>query len=141
VNEDFVSSVKRAKVCRTTPSQFAKPTTYEATQLQSTERILDDQPQDDAIPPISLLYDGFGGFLDIMAGSTADVEGYTDVNTYKLRLAVDEFSECMCQFFEFEEQRKAKGLGLLNKIFATRHSHIHPELRLHPSGSWSPHRL
>ena len=89
-------------------------------QKDPKEKILDDRPrEDDDIPPASLLYDGFGQFLDIFAGD-ANVESFSDVKASELQFAIDEFTQLMCGFFETEDKRKETGLVPLNKIFAAR---------------------
>jgi hypothetical protein len=78
------SRVKRTKVLQIAPSQFARSSNYESLQNDLREKILDDRPREDEnIPPVSLLYEGFGQFLDIVAGST-DAEGYAAVNALEL---------------------------------------------------------
>jgi hypothetical protein len=75
--------VKRLKVVQISPSSLAKSSKYESLQRTPREKILDDRPRNDDIPPASLLYEGFGEFLDIVAGR-ADVEGCNDVDALKL---------------------------------------------------------
>ena len=70
-------------------------------QKDPKEKILDDRPrEDDDIPPASLLYDGFGQFLDIFAGD-ANVESFSDVKASELQFAIDEFAQLMCGFGGF----------------------------------------
>jgi hypothetical protein len=129
LDDDFLTRVKRTKVVQVAPSLLAHPATYESLQGDPKERILDDRPQEDKdIPPISLLYDGFGQFLDIAAGRT-DVKGFNDVKALELQSAVDEFAQSMCGLFENEDKRREEGLRLLNKIFAARKDCPYP-LRL-----------
>ncbi|KAJ3500012.1 hypothetical protein NLJ89_g9980 [Agrocybe chaxingu] len=118
--EDAFSCLKRAKLATTAPSTTAKPSTYESMQTEINERILDNRPEpDDDIPPIPLLYDGFGHFLDILDGDT-DVPGLDKVDSSKLRLGVDEFARKMCCFYAIEHDRRDKALPALDKIFAAR---------------------
>ncbi|RXW23259.1 hypothetical protein EST38_g2597 [Candolleomyces aberdarensis] len=57
--------IKKAKLAVETPSALAKNDEYEITQGNSVERVLDDRPNSDPnIPPIALLYSGFGEFQD-----------------------------------------------------------------------------
>jgi len=117
--------VKRLKVVRISPSSLAQSSEYENLQRSPGEKILDDRPRDDDILPASLLWKGFGEFLDIVAGRT-DVEGCNDVDALNLHLAVDEFAESMSRFFPNEDSRADSGRTLLNRIFAARRDHSHP---------------
>jgi len=83
--EDIFNRLKRAKIVTNAPSETAKPTLYEDIQGEPSERILDDRPEPDLdIPPVSLLYKGFGHFLDIVDGRD-DVLGLADVDVWRLR--------------------------------------------------------
>jgi len=117
-SETFAARVKRSKVVKLAPSALAKPTEYEKLQNNPEERILDDRPQDDDIPPASLLYEGFGQFMDIVAGRPVD--GCNNVNAFDLHLAVDEFAESMCLFYPNEDTRAKFGRTYINKILAAR---------------------
>lgn len=116
------------------PSSLAKPSEYESLQKRPDEKILDDRPQEDGIPPISLLYDGFGQFLDIVAGVT-DIKNLTDVKAVELQLAVDDFAVSICRFFKDEDKRREKGLDLLNEIFAARKDRIYRTITAAAIGS------
>jgi hypothetical protein len=88
-------------------------------QQDSDERILDDCPVPDDIPPIPLLYPAFGHFLDIM-DSRDDVPGLADVKVPELRTAVDGLATEMSKYFEKEHQQRDNGLDRLNLIFDAR---------------------
>jgi hypothetical protein len=118
--EALVSRVKRQKVLGMGPSSLALSKNYERLQKSPQEKILDDRPEDDDIPPISLLYEGFGEFLDIVAGSTDCLHS---INISMLESAVDEFADSICQFFENEDSRRKRGLQLINKIFSASNHH------------------
>ena len=102
-----------------TPSGLAAPSSYEELQKDLKNRILDDRPSPDDVPPISLMYEGFGQFLDIFLGET-DVEGLRAVNTFELQRAVDGFSQLMCRFHLWEMNKREVGLVALNRIFSAR---------------------
>ncbi|KAF8343363.1 hypothetical protein F5887DRAFT_1283597 [Amanita rubescens] len=85
--EDILYRVKRAKIVTIAPSSAAKPDISET--LEPTEKIFDDRPEPDPnIPPVALLYEGFGHFLDIMDGR--DVPGMADIDVMKLHREVDD---------------------------------------------------
>jgi len=135
LSEDVAARIKRSKVARTAPSSFAQPRTYRSTQKDLTDKILDDRPsEDDDIPPVSLLYDGFGQFLDIFAGDT-NVEDVNDVKVSDLQFAVDNFAQLMCGFFDVEYQRRDAGLPALDKIFAARKDGSRAEIKAEAIGS------
>jgi len=85
---------------------MGQPHTYEKLQREPSQRILDDRPTpDDDMPPISLLYDGFGSFLDITNGRN-NVPGMADVNVPELQAAVDELANAMIEYYENENARR-----------------------------------
>ena len=89
--EDIFDCLKRARIVTNAPSDTAKSAIYEHLQQEPSEKILDDRPEPDAdIPPIPLLYEGFGHFLDIMDGRD-DVPGLADVDVRELWKAVDDW--------------------------------------------------
>jgi hypothetical protein len=109
--------LKRAKIVTTAPSTTGKSDVYERLQHQPSEKILDDRPEPDPdIPPIPLLYDGFGHFLDIM-DARDDVPGLTDVDVLKLRKEVDNLASKMTGYFNNEDDRMDAALPCLNRIF------------------------
>ncbi|KAI9463956.1 hypothetical protein BJY52DRAFT_1184371 [Lactarius psammicola] len=90
-------------------------------QLKRT-KILDDRPEPDCdIPPIPLLYSGFGHFLDIMGGRD-DVPGLADVKVAKQRMAMDGLVTeiTMTGFIEDEAERMSTCVYYLGRIFAAR---------------------
>jgi len=113
---------------------IARPSQYEKIQLQSDERVLDDLPGADVgVPPISLLYSGFGQFLDIFYGDLGNnSEALADIDAVKLDKSVDAFASRMCEFFANEDARREEGLRLLNDIFAARTKERLPKLDAGP---------
>ncbi|KIL58377.1 hypothetical protein M378DRAFT_170630, partial [Amanita muscaria Koide BX008] len=86
--ENVFGRLKRAKIVTNEPSDIGTSEKYQSLQGDPSERILDDRPKpDDDIPPISLLYEGFGHFLDIMDGHK-NVPGLADVDVQELRMKV-----------------------------------------------------
>ena len=55
---------RNSKVAKTAPSRLGQASQYRSLQKNPKERILDDRPEPDLIPPISLLYKGFGHFME-----------------------------------------------------------------------------
>ncbi|KAF8981055.1 hypothetical protein BDQ17DRAFT_1438644 [Cyathus striatus] len=98
-DDDIRPRIKQRKIVTMSHSSLARPSIYEVVQQDPEQRILDDLPQEAGdIPSISLLYDGFGEFLDIVDGR------------------IDE----MCKFYSSDQDRRSVGLGLLSKILAAR---------------------
>ena len=99
---------------------MGKPSQYKSLQQNPSERILDDRPAQDPVPPASLLYEGFGSFLDIFR-CRGDIYDLTRKRR-KLELAVNTFAEAMTTFFGTENERRTRGLNTLNAILSL-HSH------------------
>ena len=118
--EDIHSRVKQTKINEVALSVLAKYKCYMGFQGDSKQKIWDDRPiPDPGIPPISLLYSGFGHFLDIMDGRV-DVPGLEDIRKDVLEKAVDDFAKAMTGFFDLELDRMNEGLGHLQQIFIAR---------------------
>ena len=127
--------LKRARLATTAPSDAGKPSLYLDLQNDPSEKILDDRPHLNAdIPPIPLLYDGFGHFLDIMDGHD-DVPGLADVEDRELQDAVDDFATKLTAYFDHEYERRDVGLKCLNRIFAARRVPMIPPLSAAVIGS------
>ncbi|KDR69821.1 hypothetical protein GALMADRAFT_76982 [Galerina marginata CBS 339.88] len=135
VTETEFDHMKRSKLAMTAPSTMAQPSYYEENQKTSSEKILDDRPKvDPHIAPISLLYDGFGDFLDIFDGR-ADVPGLAEVNILELHKAVDDFALKMCRFYDNDDERRTAALPALNCIFSARTGTTIPSLLAAAIGS------
>jgi hypothetical protein len=111
---DFVQS---SKIIKTSPSQMGEQREldeYRSFQQNPATMILDDRPVEDSIPPASLLYDGFGHFMDIFRCR----EDACDLGTKRreLELAVDDFAEQMTFIHNEEANRRREGLRALNEI-------------------------
>ena len=112
--------LKCTKFATTAPSDAAKQAAHERLQQDPSEKILDDRPEPDLdIPPISLLYEGFGHFLDIMDGR-GNVPGLADIDVRELHQAVDDLANTMTLFFAKEDDRRDPALPILNRIFSAR---------------------
>lgn len=119
----------------TAPSTTGKSDIYERLQQQPSEKILDDRPDPDPdIPPIPLLYDGFGHFLDIM-DARDDVPGLADIEVLNLWKEVDDLASKMTGYFDNEDDRRDAALPCLNRIFSARRGIDIPELAASAIGS------
>jgi hypothetical protein len=91
-------------LARLEPSKANDPSTYEELQKSQEERLLDDCPTFDTdIPPLPLLYSGFGVFHDMVkTPSTESLES-------DLKDRVDHLANDMCALgYETEKQSKAQ---------------------------------
>jgi len=133
--EGFFNRLKRTKTVKNAPSDTGKSAIYESLQQQTSEKILDDRPHPDLdIPPIPLLYHGFGHFLDIM-DARDDVPGLADVDVPELRNAVDDLAREMTGYFSKEDDRRDAALPCLNRIFLARRGINIPPLSAAAIGS------
>src|SRR6266702_1180839 len=105
--------VCEAKLVKITPSHMGWPSTYKPMQKESSQRILDNHPMADPVPLASLLYHGFGCFVD---DSSAHKGICVDEKWHNLERHVNLFAEEMAGFHENEDLRREKGLGALRKI-------------------------
>jgi hypothetical protein len=118
--ERIFERLKRARIVKIRPSETAKSAEYESLQKQPSEKIFDDRPGPNAdIPPIPLLYDGFGHFLDIM-DARDNVPGIADIDVPELQKAVDDLAISMTGYFSNEDGRREAALPYLNRIFSAR---------------------
>ncbi|KAH9051258.1 hypothetical protein EDB87DRAFT_1836674 [Lactarius vividus] len=130
-----MTTIFLAQAAVRSPSSLARSQGYVELQRDSRERILDDRPEPDyEIPPIPLLYSGFGHFLDIMDGRD-DVPGLAAIKVAELRMAVDTLATEMTRFFEKESQRRDKGPENLHAIFAAREGTQIPKISASAIGS------
>jgi len=117
--DDF-EEAKKARLTALAPSDASKPVYYQHMQENASQRILDDRPSADLeVPPVPLLYSGFGHFVDIYNGRD-DVPRLADIDFPALEAAVDTFAETMAGFFGNEDLRRDEGLPLVNAIFSCR---------------------
>ncbi|KAH9007234.1 hypothetical protein EDB86DRAFT_2841926 [Lactarius hatsudake] len=89
-----------------------KPGKYKSLQGDSNQRILDDRPEADQVPPASLLYHGFGHFMDSFTHKGIRV----DEERRDLETSVDDFAVKMTKFYRNEESRRVIGLDVLGDI-------------------------
>ncbi|KAI9449640.1 hypothetical protein BJY52DRAFT_1192413 [Lactarius psammicola] len=112
--DDSLDIVREAKIFKFAPSQMGWPSTYKPLQKESGQRmILDDRPTADPLPPASLLYHGFGRFMD---DSSPHKGIRMDEKRRDLERHVYHFAREMAGFHEDERARRENGLDDLKKI-------------------------
>jgi hypothetical protein len=95
------------------PSKISQLEDYKKLQKNSKQRILDNRPSADRfIPPISLLYDGFGAFDDVLQGKPADREN--KILMLPLWERVGNFLKQMAKFYDTEAPRQDTIIQCLN---------------------------
>jgi len=115
-----VDEFLRLKIVLDAPSNVSKPENYRAIQKQPQQRILDDRPRADRfIPPISLLYDGFGIFDDVFRGQSS-VPGENDIVEADLWREANAFADQMAEFYDTEAKRQDAVFRCLERIFRAR---------------------
>jgi hypothetical protein len=111
-------SVGDSQLVRTTPSQMGKLREYRSLQLNppAATKLLDDRPRQDSVPPASLLYDGFGHFMDDFRHR----EDAYDMGTerWELESAVNDFAEEMTVIYNNDDDRMRECLRALDEIFS-----------------------
>ncbi|KAL5492044.1 hypothetical protein ACEPAI_3491 [Sanghuangporus weigelae] len=112
-----IERFKKQRIVETAPSTLV--TQYSTIQKDPQERILDDIPDPDTdVSPVSLLFDGFGEFLDIFRtydGLPVKVASVPRAHCHSL---IDNFAEKMCQTYPDEDRRNKAGVQAINNIFA-----------------------
>lgn len=109
--EDDLDAVRKSKLAIMSPSAAGTPSRYKLLQGEGSQKILDDRPEADFVPPVSLLYGGFGHFLDEYHSARP-----MDSTQRDLEYNVDCFAKNMAEFHADEELRMSKGLRILNNI-------------------------
>lgn len=98
-------------MARIEPSKANDASTYESLQGSQQERILDDCPHPDTdIPPLPLLYSGFGEFCDGVENPGPDLLESGLMNE------VDELAKTMCNL-GYEKVKQDSTRGHLQQIF------------------------
>ena len=113
--------VERAtKQQRTLPPSAMTVSVYHSDQEKSDCRLFDyrarstvfeELPEKD-LPPIEVLYQGFGQFLDVWRASYTQVDA-----TQSMEGTVDKFASSMCRTFRNEVARRDACLAALNSVF------------------------
>ncbi|KAH9007198.1 hypothetical protein EDB86DRAFT_64410 [Lactarius hatsudake] len=110
-SDDF-DFARDSKILTFAPSELGKPGKYKSLQGDSNQRILDDRPEADQVSPASLLYHGFGHFMDSFTHKGIPV----NEEQRGLERRVDEFAVEMTKFYPDEESRRVKGLDVLGDV-------------------------
>ncbi|KAI9508512.1 hypothetical protein F5148DRAFT_1375789 [Russula earlei] len=122
--EDDLKRYQKHRLNSDRASHISTQIEYRSLQGKPRDRILDDRPDSDNLPPLPLLFNGFGFFHDIFKD-----RHYTRTSNKMrgdLEEAVDSFSEAMTQLYDKEQDRMIKGLETLNKIFTLRNGGCRP---------------
>ena len=113
----FANIFSNLEIALVAPSKVSEQESYQEIQGQSQQR---DRPHaDNFIPPISLLYDGFGVFGDVF-NEMGSVPGENDILEVKLWNEVHAFAGQMIKFYDTEAQRQDVLLRSLDRIFRAR---------------------
>ncbi|KAL5536437.1 hypothetical protein ACEPAF_259 [Sanghuangporus sanghuang] len=111
-----IERFKKQQIVEIAPSTLA--TTYSTIQGNSQQRILDDIPNPDTdVSPVSLLFDGFGEFLDTFRTYDGLPVNVASIPRGQCRSLIDDFAEKMCLTYPDEDRRNRAGLEAINKIF------------------------
>jgi hypothetical protein len=107
---DDLNSVHHSKLVKASPSDMGKLDNYRSLQQKPTQKILDDRPATDSFPPVSLLYDGFGYFMDVFSrrGDIYDL----DTKRQDLEMVVDFFAEKRTDIHSKEVYRREEAYVL-----------------------------
>ena len=117
--ENIFLDFQSLRIVREPPSVISQPDNYKKLQGRPNERILDNRPSvDSLIPPISLLYDGFGFFEDIR--QEYPVPGEEDIIEAQLWAKVYGFMDNMVKFHDSEASRRSATIDHLHEIFHAR---------------------
>lgn len=109
----------RLKIVGEAPSRVSRLENYKTLQNQPKQRNLDNRPLvDHFVPPISLLYEGFGAFEDVRRG--VPVPGEDKILEVQLWDEVNDFMGRMTEFYDSEAGRRAVVIHHLQKILRAR---------------------
>ncbi|KAK7454499.1 hypothetical protein VKT23_011253 [Stygiomarasmius scandens] len=117
-------SLKRSRLAQEAPASISKHEAYINLQKVAGERILDDRPEADDIPPPALLYSGFGIFQDILRGEDS-VPSLQSVDQGVLAEKAELFCNAMVRFFDNQDQRRDRCLECLKDIFSASGKQYH----------------
>lgn len=111
--DEYFERFKSCKLANIMPNDLSEYPKYSELQKDQEEKILDNLPEPDLdIPPLPLLYRGFGHFLDStsVAAIRSGTFSYPEIDD-----DVDKLVKEVCRI-EDEKDKKRIILGLLNRI-------------------------
>jgi hypothetical protein len=112
LEDDYLEGAKLSKLARLEPSKAIDTLTYENLQESQDERILDDCPKPDIdIPPLPLLYLGFGEFRDAFDNPS------TNLPETRLMNEVDQLVDTTCNL-GYEKGKQVNMQDHLQRIFS-----------------------
>ncbi|KAF8433686.1 hypothetical protein L210DRAFT_3649505 [Boletus edulis BED1] len=124
--ENAAECTKRQKFTAVAPSSIGD-SYYRSVQCQSRERIFDyrrptgytGELPEAHLPPIEVLFGGFGRFLEIWRAASAT---HFKPDSGTLHIHIDEFVTAMSRVYVDELERRTETLAILNKIFPQKDS-------------------
>ncbi|KAF8123121.1 hypothetical protein EV363DRAFT_1229258 [Boletus edulis] len=124
--ENTAECTKRQKFTAVAPSSIGD-SYYRSIQCQSRERIFDyrrpagytGELPEAHLPPIGVLFGGFGRFLEIWRAASAT---HFKPDSGTLHIHIDEFVTAMSRVYVDELERRTETLAILNKIFPQKDS-------------------
>jgi hypothetical protein len=110
--DDYLEGARSSKLARLEPSKANDASIYENLQEKQQEKILDDCPKPDTdIPPLPLLYFGFGEFHDVVENPSANLLDTDLMNE------VDQLANNTC-YLGYEKGKQLNMQDHLHKIFS-----------------------
>ncbi|KAF8124153.1 hypothetical protein EV363DRAFT_1271685 [Boletus edulis] len=124
--ENAAECTKRQKFTAVAPSSIGD-SYYRSVQCQSRERLFDyrrptgytSELPEAHLPPIEVLFGGFGRFLEIWRAASAT---HFKPDSGTLHIHIDEFVTAMSRVYVDELERRTETLEILNKIFPQKDS-------------------
>ena len=115
--DTYLQRLKSRKLASTMPHTLNKPSVYASLQKSEAERILDDCPAPNTvIPPLVLLYRGFGQFIDSTRRAAIEPGTFSDPQISDLKEDVDKLMDAMCEVDDNELRKQEKAKGPLLRI-------------------------
>ncbi|KAF8506858.1 hypothetical protein F5888DRAFT_1798087 [Russula emetica] len=112
---DYLEGTRLSKLACLEPSKANSVSVYETLQESQEDRILDDCPKPNlAIPPLPLLYSGFGEFHDFIINSAQNPNAFSEPG---LETKVDQCVNAMCHL-GYEKEKQANTQNIVHHIFA-----------------------
>ncbi|KAH6905113.1 protein kinase subdomain-containing protein PKL/ccin9 [Coprinopsis sp. MPI-PUGE-AT-0042] len=103
--------IKRTRLATIAPSRVGKLSFYRDLQCDSEERLYDDRPEPDDLPPLELLSRPFGVFVDDFRQTFTH-----SFETESLRANIGRLADQMCCTYATDEDRRWAAVPLLDEI-------------------------